>query len=268
MRPPIQYFGAKGELAPAIVALFPPHRGYVEPFGGSLAVLLAKEPSKIEVANDLDGRLMTFWRVLRERPEELLRVTSLTPHARDEVVRAAALDGENDLELARQVFVMLTQGRSRTLRRTGWRFFTDPAGSSAGFAQYLEAYLGRIAPAAERLINVSLECRPALDVIAQYGAFEDNLLYVDPPYVTSTLASAHGSRYTHGLNDDGHAELAQVLSECKANVVVSGYASDLYDDAFEGWHVETLKAHSGNALEPAREEVVWCNFPVRSRLFA
>ena len=61
------YYGGKGNLAEWIAGTFPPHEHYVEPFGGSLAVLLAKAPSRMETVNDLDGGLVTFWRVLRER---------------------------------------------------------------------------------------------------------------------------------------------------------------------------------------------------------
>jgi DNA adenine methylase len=68
MRPPITYFGGKILLADRIVATFPAHGHYVEPFCGSLSVLLAKAPSPHETVNDLDGDLMTFWRVLRDQP--------------------------------------------------------------------------------------------------------------------------------------------------------------------------------------------------------
>lgn len=90
--------------ADRIVDALPPHRTYVEPFAGSLAVLLAKPPALIEVVNDLDRELVVFWRVLQQRPEELIRVCALTPHARAEYeaskVRPSGLD---ELELARRV---------------------------------------------------------------------------------------------------------------------------------------------------------------------
>lgn len=75
MRPPIPYFGGKMLVGPAIADLLPPHGHYVEPYCGSLAVLLAKAPSDHETVNDLDGRLMTFWRVLRDRPDDLARTS-------------------------------------------------------------------------------------------------------------------------------------------------------------------------------------------------
>jgi site-specific DNA-adenine methylase len=48
MKPPFAYFGGKTTLAPRIAALLPPHEHYVEPFAGSLAVLLAKMRSDDE----------------------------------------------------------------------------------------------------------------------------------------------------------------------------------------------------------------------------
>src|SRR5271168_1781847 len=62
---PLNFFGSKTKLAPQIVRHFPPHLTYVEPFGGSAAVLFAKEPAKVEVYNDIDGELVNFFRVLR-----------------------------------------------------------------------------------------------------------------------------------------------------------------------------------------------------------
>src|SRR5437868_4884894 len=116
MRPPIAYYGSKVRLAEQIAERLPAHTHYVEPFAGSLAVLLAKKPSRMETVNDIDGDLMNFWRVLRNRPEELFRVCSLTPHSRFEhdasYVDISALD---ELERARLVWVRLTQGRGGTL---------------------------------------------------------------------------------------------------------------------------------------------------------
>ncbi|MBN7483930.1 DNA adenine methylase, partial [Mycobacteroides abscessus] len=126
-RSPVPYFGGKSWLAPRLAAVLPPHKHYVEVCGGSLAVLLAKRRSRQETVNDLDGHLMTFWRVLRDRPDELERVCSLTPHSRAERTLAQEISSElGELEIARRVFVALTQGRSGSLTRTGWRHDLRP----------------------------------------------------------------------------------------------------------------------------------------------
>jgi site-specific DNA-adenine methylase len=72
MRPPFKYMGSKWLLAPTILAHIPPHQVYVEVFGGSASVLLQKDPSRLEVFNDLDQELVNFFRVLREQKAEFL----------------------------------------------------------------------------------------------------------------------------------------------------------------------------------------------------
>lgn len=261
------YYGGKQTIADRLIALFPPHQHYVEPFCGSLSVLLAKPQVAHETVNDLDGALVTFWRILRDRTEELVRACSLTPHSRSEHDLAnRRLDdlpeGVDEVEVARLVWVQLTQGRSGTRRRTGWRFYRNPAGSSSSMPGYLRGYVDRMPPAAGRLLDVSLECRPALDVIREYGSEPDVLLYVDPPYLGSTRASR---QYVVEMSSaDEHWELAEALRTCKASVVLSGYGSALYDNLYADWWRVDLAAFTGQAGNaPDRTEVVWSNRPLR-----
>ncbi|MEV0294232.1 DNA adenine methylase [Nocardia sp. NPDC050710] len=227
MRPPMAYYGGKTTLAGRISAMLPVHRHYVEPYAGSLAVLLAKPQARMETVNDLDGDLMTFWKVLRDNPADLARVCALTPHSRTEHDAAhASLDECDDLERARRVWVRITQGRTGTMRRTGWRHYVDPNGSGSSMPRYLAGYLDRMLPAAERLSRVSLEARPAVEVIDAYGRHRDALLYVDPPYLGTTRDRNYRYEMT---SETAHRDLAAVLHACRATVVLSGYASDLYD---------------------------------------
>ncbi|WP_055477653.1 DNA adenine methylase [Sphaerimonospora mesophila] len=261
MKPPIPYYGSKQTLGPDIARLLPAHEHYVEPYAGSLAVLLAKRPSRMETVNDIDQDLMVFWRVLRENPLELERLCALTPHSRAEfeAVKDVDLEALPDLERARLVWVRLTQGRAGTLRQTGWRHFQDPAGSSSGMPRYLAGYVSRLAPVAERLSCVSLECRPALEVLDAYGRHPGVLLYVDPPYLGSTRAR----NYRHEMGGEAeHRELAKHLEACRATVVLSGYHSPLYDELYDGWHRMEIEAHTGQANDwQRRTEVLWSNRP-------
>lgn len=263
MKPPVPYFGGKMIVGPQIAALLPSHRHYVEPYCGSLAVLLAKAPSAHETVNDLDQRLVTFWRVLRTRPDELARACALTPHSRVEHEAAEPLDAGDELELARQVFVRLTQGRSGQLRRTGWRHYVYPSGSTS-MPDYLASYVERMPPAVERLQHVSLEARPALDVIAQYGRHPEVLLYVDPPYLGSTRTRSWDGYEYEMRGEADHRALAEVLRGARAAVVLSGYASDLYDrELYAGWDRHTMAAGTGQGDGWAnRVEVLWSNRPL------
>jgi DNA adenine methylase len=223
----------------------------------------------METVNDLDRELMTFWRILRDRPTELIRACMLTPHSRTELA-ATWEPTDDDLELARRIWCRLAQGRSGTLRNTGWRHYIDPAGSVTSMPGYLDAYVDRLAGAAERLHSVSLEALPALTLIGKYGAQQNVLLYVDPPYLGSTRG--WGRNYRHEMKDDAqHRELADALADCSATVVLSGYDSPLYAELYQGWHRYEQSTMTGNATAAkGRTEVLWSNRPLagQDELFA
>ena len=262
MKPPFTYFGGKTSIAPQIAALLPAHEHYVEPFAGSLAVLLAKRPSSAETVNDLAGDIAAFWKVLRDRPAELERACALTPHSRTEH-QLSYEPAPDELEQARRTWVRLTQGRAgQAYQRTGWRFREKP--DSHSVPAYLEAYTARLHPAARRLKGVSVECRPALEVIAAYGRHEGVLIYADPPYPDSARThGAHGNVYVHEMRDeDSHRELAEALRAARAAVILSGYDCPLYAELFGDWHRRELTARAGNStVAPVRAEVLWCNRP-------
>ncbi len=250
--PPFPYYGGKTRIAERIASALPPHSHYVEVFAGSLAVLLAKAPSTVETVNDLDHELMTFWRVLREQPEDLARACALTPHSRAEH-RAALEPAADQLEVARRLWVRLSQGRMAKNVPTGWR----QSAPRWSMARALDGYVDRFAVIAERLARVSLECRPALALIADYGRAEDVCLYVDPPYLRGTR---EGTGYRHEMAEpEQHAELLEALRSCAASVVLSGYASPLYDDVLSDWTRTEVRAHTTQAADSQRVEVLWSN---------
>ena len=254
MKPPMAYSGGKQNIAAMIVALMPPHLHYVEPYAGGLSVLFAKKPSHIETINDLDQDIMTFWRVLRDDPEGLERMCALTPHSRALLDQVRHEQGGTDVEKAWRVWVKITQSRgARTDTSSGWRFVHGTNRHS--LSRYLHGYVARIAPAAERLSLVSLECRPALDVITAYDKPEA-LFYVDPPYLGETR---HGTQYAVEMTDEkSHRNLLDMLAGCRGNVMLSGYRSTLYDKMLTDWTRVDLK---GSCMTGAtRTESLWINY--------
>src|SRR5271167_3791222 len=73
MTGPLSYIGGKNRLAKRVIGIFPEHTTYVEAFAGGAQVFFHKEPSEVEVLNDLDGEIVNFFRVCQQHYEELLR---------------------------------------------------------------------------------------------------------------------------------------------------------------------------------------------------
>ncbi|EDS5585809.1 DNA adenine methylase [Salmonella enterica subsp. enterica serovar Saintpaul] len=71
--PIIPWIGGKRRLAKHILPLFPKHTCYVEPFCGAAALYFLKEPSRVEVINDVNGELVNLYRVVKHHLEEFVR---------------------------------------------------------------------------------------------------------------------------------------------------------------------------------------------------
>ncbi|HHK8232120.1 TPA: DNA adenine methylase [Serratia marcescens] len=71
--PIVPWIGGKRRLAKHILALFPNHTCYVEPFCGAAALYFLKTPSKAEVINDINGELVNLYRVVKHHLEEFVR---------------------------------------------------------------------------------------------------------------------------------------------------------------------------------------------------
>lgn len=119
---PFPWFGGKQRLARRIVDLLPPRAVYVEPFGGAAAVLLSKMPSRLEVYNDVDEGLLSFFRALRDAPEEIERRLRLTPFARREfeICRDTWREQDDPIEKARRWYVRVEQAFAGTPTTMGW----------------------------------------------------------------------------------------------------------------------------------------------------
>jgi DNA adenine methylase len=258
-RPVVRWFGGKWKLAPWIIAHFPAHRVYVEPFGGGGSVLIRKPRSYAEVYNDLDGEVVNLFRVLRDdaMSAKLIEQLRLTPFARAELQDAYELTDE-PIERARRLVTLSFLGfgaNAHARVATGFRANGNRAGTtpSHDWRNYPDALTLTI----ERLRGVVIENRDACEVMAMSDV-ADALHYVDPPYVWATRGRHDRQRgYTHEMNDDDHVRLLAFLKTLKGMVVLSGYPTQLYDDALADWQRVERQAFADGARE--RTEVLWIN---------
>lgn len=260
-RPILRYHGGKWLLAPWIISHFPPHRVYVEPFGGAASVLLRKPRSYSEVYNELDGEVVNLFRVCREQPDDLIRALQLTPFARDEFLESYEPAPPGSVEQARRTVARsfmgfgsaAASGAKTGFRANSNRSGTTPAHDWANFPQAMRLTIAR-------LQGVVIENKDALDVMRQHDS-PQTLHYVDPPYALSTRSMRNlycKKGYRFELTDGDHFDLAVVLHSLKGAVVVSGYACDLYDDRlFRDWKRIERPALADGARP--RTEVLWLN---------
>jgi DNA adenine methylase len=262
--PPLKWHGGKTYLAVDIIALMPKHLHFVEPFFGGGAVLLAKSPvGTSEVANDIDGRLTNFWRVLQDPAlfPRFHRIVEAIPFSEAEWTDAGErLDDSEPVVRAVAFFIRCRQSlagrmdRFAPLSRTRTR--RDMNEQTSAWMAALEGL-----PAVyHRLRRVAVLNRPAVEVIRSQDGPE-TLFYCDPPYLHSTRTAR--AVYSHEMTQAQHRELLNVLLRCTGNVMLSGYPSALYDDMLAGWTRHTFDRPNnaaGGSVKDRETEVLWCNF--------
>lgn len=234
----------------------PEHRSYLEPFFGSGAVLFNKPPSAIETVNDIDGDITNFFKVLREKPDELAEAVSLTPYAREVFDDAHENRGTDEFDRAYRFAIRSRMGHGfKTYQKTGFKidvYARERSYCVSVWNQMPE----RIKTAALRLKEVQIENRPALDLINKFN--HDNvLIYADPPYLLNTRG---GKQYRHEMNEQDHVDLLDALKQHKGYVILSGYPSDMYDYELKEWHRIERKSYNQNS--DRRTEVLWMNFSI------
>lgn len=238
-RPALRYYGSKWRLGKWVLGHLPPHICYCEPYSGSAAVLLQKQPSDYEVYNDLDANVTTFFRVLRDRSEELIRAIALTPYARAEQ-QLSYQETEDELEKARRFYVRCSQGYAGGAKRpTGWRYLFRHSRSQTvidDWSRYESLW-----QVATRLRQVQIEQDKAIRVIQRYDT-PDTLYLVDPPYLSSTRGSSARETYFFEMTDDQHRELAESLHSLEGMAVICGFPSPLYQELYQGWQRVTCQS--------------------------
>lgn len=258
----LKYPGSKWNIASEIVSYIPKHHTYVEPFFGSGAVLFNKAPSAIETINDLDSNVTNLFRCIQTDSERLARLVMTTPFSREVYDAQFECDVTqtmyiNNFERAANFLIKCWQGHGFRTNgyKVGWK--NDVQGRENMYALWNWYRLPEwIIGIAERLRQVQIENRPALEVIERFN-YENVFMYIDPPYLLGTRT---GKSYMHEMSDEDHIKLLEMLLQSKAMVMISGYESDMYNDYLKGWK----KCYLNSCAEHGkpRTEVIWMNYSI------
>jgi DNA adenine methylase len=269
VKKPFAWYGGKEALASTLVSLLPTHKIYVEVFGGSGALLFAKEPSSLEIFNDLDSGVVNFFQVLRnpQQAEALQHQLILTPYAREEYYECLKQweTSENPIEKARQWYVAVMQSMNSSIRATGWSCTkapgSNPARAWTNSITNLSACVGRLA-------HVQVDHRDFETVIQTYDTLQ-TCFYLDPPYLAETRRKQRC--YHHEMTREDHERLLSCIQHVQGMVILSGYAHPLYQEALPSWECLTLNLRCSSAVRAlaskkevaqeawTRAECLWMN---------
>ncbi|MCV6009987.1 DNA adenine methylase [Enterococcus faecalis] len=252
----LNYPGSKWRLSDLIISQMPAHDAYLEPFMGSLAVFLNKPRVILETINDIDARLVNLFRVMRDDPEKLQYLIYHTLYSREEFIKSNEI-AVDPVEDARRMAVRLWFGvGGKTFAMPGFRKNISWNGPYTAY-EWTDMF-NRIGYAASRLKDAQIECKDGIQLIKEHND-SDTLIYCDPPYLSSSLVSNH---YANGFTKQQHEELLVSLLNHKGPVILSGYESDMYNDALKNWNKITQNTKVGITTEKKsdRTEVLWMNF--------
>lgn len=256
------WFGSKRNLASIIVDEIGDHRVYWEPFGGSLAVLLAKPVCVMETVNDLNGELINLARVLKDETaaielygrlnrvvfhEDLFREAAERFKSRG---RAPAGDSL-DVDRAEDFMVCSWFGRNGVAGTDSYNQgfcvrYTANGGHSA--TRWLSV-LKSIPEWHFRLRHVTVLNRDAFALLEKIRDEPGTAIYCDPPYLVKK------AKYVHDFEDLDHERLATALRRfVYAKVVVSYYADARLGDLYPGWRSREFEVTKSLANQNRRDE--------------
>jgi DNA adenine methylase len=257
------WYGGKYSHLDWLLPLLPNSRHFCEPFGGSAAVLLNREPSPVETYNDLDGEVVNFFRVLRDKKEDLIEAIGLTPFSREEFFLALEPQQGNitQLERARRFYVRARQvrtGLAQTASEGRWAhcLLTSRAGMAGAVSRWLGA-VEDLPFIVLRLLRVQIENDDAINAIQRYDSAE-TLFYCDPPYPHETRGDSKA--YAYEMTDEHHEQLADVLKKVKGKVALSSYKGVLTDSLYRDWNYIEGPEKIIHSVKQIRVEVLYTNY--------
>ena len=269
----IGWYGGKSHLVKHLLQLIPPHKIYLEVFGGGAALLLSKQPAQLEIYNDIDSNLYNLFRVIRDDKlfPIFLHKVKWTLYSREEWRRArkSYRYANNPVEKAVRFFITIRQSFAKYTH--SWSYSLkekSPAKSYFAFIDELEA-LHR------RLRNVQVENLDWKDCMRKYNN-EAVWAYIDPPYLKD-VRRIKSNVYSHEFSREDHEELVEfLLNEWQGKATISGYKNPIYEKLEKaGWirkDIEIALFASGKPTtrspkQRKRDKViesVWMNYKLKT----
>lgn len=261
LRAPFGYLGGKSRSVKTILEHLPYRNTYCEPFGGSAAVLLSRDPVPLEIYNDRYGGVVCFYRCIRDKPKELQERLELVVHSREEFLwcKETWEHCQDEVERAARWYYMI-QASFGSLGRNWGRV-------SSGKGMMGNKILNNLCLFSQihnRIKNVQIENLDWLLCFKDYDNPE-TVFYVDPPYIETNDKYV----YKHRLSKEDHIKLCNVIFNCEGYVALSSYDNALYNsfdwDDIIDWEIAT--SMTSLAESKGKEKTVMKREKVTEKLY-
>jgi DNA adenine methylase len=242
---PIKWVGGKSRLRKFIIPLIPAHTCYVEPFAGAAWVLFGKTSSDVEILNDREQELVNFFRVVKDKPEDLIASFEWELVSRTEFERLADSDPAQmtDVQRAHRFYYLIMAGWGGELHYPRFQTSITDGGHGNRLFGALKTLRQRLEPIHKRLSTVIIENLDWQDCIDRYDR-EGTAMYIDPPY------PGNRCNYSHNMRDwDAHKVLSERLSRTQCNWILSSYDKPEVRELFAQYFITPVQSSSGMNTE-------------------
>jgi len=258
----LKWAGGKRSLVQAILSTFPPgyeDRAYHEPFLGGGAVFFAVKPRRGTV-NDVNPRLTNFYRVVRDRPAELIAEALKYPYEKETYYRLRGRFNERGLDAVEDAALLLylnKTGYNGLYRVNSRGIYNVPFGTYRNPTIVPEEDIYAASEALRRVELRSEDFSYLLD-----AAREGDIVYLDPPYEPTSRTSNFNTYNPTGFPWGEQVRLSETIRELDARGVLFVLSnSEPVKKLYRGYRVRIVHANRSintktTARGPVREIIV------------
>ena len=272
IRSPIKWAGGKFRIRNRIIELIPDHNCYVEVFGGAGWVMFGKPPSSVEIFNDIDGELVNFFSVVKNKPRELINSFDLELVSREKFYKLRDLPSNElsnwtDVQRAHRFYYLIMASWGGELGFARFQTSVSDNGSGNRLIGAINTLEQRIMPAYERLQTVIIENLPWEICIERYDRpYGSNkvVMYLDPPYPGNRV------NYQFNMKDiHDHRRLATILEGLGARFLLTSYNLDEVKELFNHDRFNILEVEFSSGMRTngksnyKNKEIIVTNFDVQ-----
>lgn len=228
------WLGGKYQLSRKIIPLIPMHKCYVEPFSGAAWVFFRKEASEVEVINDINKELITFYRVVQNHLEEFIRYFKWILVSRDEFLRLQQVEPKTLTDIQRAARFYYLQQNAFGGKIAEQHFGYSPTKAPKLNLLRIEEYLSE---AHLRLSRAYIECLPYATVIEKYDR-QETFFYIDPPYWDCENVYGKGI-----FGKEDFKELSKQLANIKGKFLLSLNDTKEIREIFSGFIIDGVSVN-------------------------